>query len=60
MLVLSRKVGQRIRIGDNIYITVVRSSKGGARLGIDAPADIPIIREELQKPEDCPAPCPTA
>ena len=47
MLVLSRKVGERIRIGDAITVTVVRETGGGVRLGIEAPAEMPVIREEL-------------
>lgn len=47
MLVLSRKVGQRILVGDQITVTVVRISGGGVRLGIEAPAEMPVIREEL-------------
>lgn len=49
MLVLSRKVGERILIGENIAITVVRVSGGGVRLGIEAPNDLPVVREELAK-----------
>lgn len=49
MLVLSRKVGQRILIGDNIAITVVRVSSGGVRLGIEAPSDLSVVREELKE-----------
>ena len=49
MLVLSRKVGQRILIGDKISITVVRVAGGGVRLGIEAPEDLPVIREELKE-----------
>ena len=47
MLVLSRKVGERILLGDNIKITVVRVSGGGVRLGIEAPSDVAVIREEV-------------
>lgn len=47
MLVLSRKVGERILLGDNIRITVVRVSGGGVRLGIEAPSDISVVREEV-------------
>jgi carbon storage regulator len=47
MLVLSRKLGERIQIGDNISITVVDINRGKIRLGIDAPRDIPIFRQEL-------------
>jgi carbon storage regulator len=48
MLVLSRKVGQRILIGDNIAITIVRVSQGTVRVGVDAPAELPIVREEIK------------
>jgi carbon storage regulator len=48
MLVLSRKVGERIWIGENISITVVRITGGGVRLGIEAPSELPVIREELK------------
>lgn len=48
MLVLSRKVGERILIGENIAVTVVRVSGGGVRLGIEAPPETVIVREELK------------
>jgi carbon storage regulator len=48
MLVLSRKVGERILIGDRVTVTVVRISGGGVRLGIEAPPEMAVIREELQ------------
>ena len=47
MLVLTRKVGEKICIGENIFITVVDIDRGKIRLGIEAPRDIPISREEL-------------
>ena len=47
MLVLSRKVGQRILVGNDIAITVVRLIGGGVRLGIEAPPEMPVVREEL-------------
>lgn len=47
MLVVSRKVGQRILIGDKIAVTVVKVGSGGVRIGIDAPAEMAVIREEL-------------
>lgn len=47
MLVLSRKVGERILIGDQIAITVVRISGGGVRIGIEAPTQMAVVREEL-------------
>jgi carbon storage regulator len=49
MLVLSRKIGERILIGDEITVTVVRITGGGVRLGIEAPAEMAVIREELKK-----------
>jgi carbon storage regulator len=47
MLVLSRKLGERIRIGDSIVVTVVRINGGGVRLGIEAPPELAVVREEL-------------
>ena len=47
MLVLSRKLGEKIFINDNICITVVDIDRGKIRLGIDAPRDVPIYRQEL-------------
>ncbi len=47
MLVLSRKVGQRILIGDQIVVTIVRVGQGGVRVGIEAPLDLAVVREEL-------------
>ena len=47
MLVLSRKLGEKIFIGDNICITVVDIDRGKIRLGIEAPRNVPIYRQEL-------------
>ncbi|MDX2036262.1 MAG: carbon storage regulator CsrA [Isosphaeraceae bacterium] len=47
MLVLTRKVGERIRIGGGIVITVVRLQNDKVRIGIEAPADVPVHREEV-------------
>ena len=49
MLVLSRKVGERIWIGDDIAITVVRLTSGGVRIGIEAPTELAVVREELKQ-----------
>ena len=49
MLVLSRKVGERIWIGEDISVTIVRITGGGVRLGIEAPHELPVVREELKK-----------
>ncbi len=48
MLVLSRKVGERILIGENVSVTVVRISGNLVRIGIEAPPETPVIRKELQ------------
>ena len=47
MLVLSRKVGQRILIGDRIVVTVAKLANGQVRLGIEAPREIAVFREEI-------------
>ena len=47
MLVLSRKPGERILIGDDITVTVVRIGPNSVRVGIDAPREKVIVREEL-------------
>lgn len=47
MLVLSRKLGEKIFISDNICITVVDIDRGKIRLGIEAPRNVPIFRKEL-------------
>lgn len=49
MLVLSRKVDERIRVGDEVTITVVRISPGVVRIGIDAPPHLAIVRGELEE-----------
>ena len=47
MLVLTRKVGERILIGDDIVITVLDARGDGVRIGIDAPRGVKIQREEV-------------
>jgi len=54
MLVLTRKLMERLFIGDDICVTVVRLEGGQVRLGIDAPRDISVVRAELVP--DRPAP----
>jgi len=46
MLVLTRKMSQVIRLGDDITITVVRTSQGSVKLGIEAPPSIRVMRAE--------------
>ena len=47
MLVLTRKIDEAIRIGDDIVVKVVAVDKNGVRLGIEAPREVSILREEL-------------
>lgn len=47
MLVLSRREGEQVVIGDGIVVTVTQIERGRVRLGIDAPRDVPIYRREL-------------
>jgi carbon storage regulator len=48
MLVLSRKESQRIRLGDSIVITIVKISGDKVRVGVDAPSDVLVLRDELE------------
>lgn len=47
MLILSRKPGDAIVIGDGIRIVVLEADRRGVRLGIEAPPDVSIVREEI-------------
>lgn len=47
MLVLSRKHGEQLLIGNSIMVTVVGIQSGRVRLGIEAPPDISVVRSEL-------------
>ncbi len=51
MLVLSRKKSEKIRLGDSIQITIVRVCGNKVRLGIQAPPDVAVLREELNQGE---------
>ena len=48
MLVLSRKKGQRIHLGESIVLTVLGYHGSQVRLGIEAPEDVVILREEVR------------
>ncbi len=48
MLVLSRKTQERIIIGEGIEVTILGISGNRVRLGIKAPPEVPILREELE------------
>lgn len=54
MLVLSRKERERIRLGDSIVVTIVRVSGDKVRIGIEAPADVLVLRDELESREAAP------
>jgi carbon storage regulator len=47
MLVLTRKVGEEIVIGDNIRVTVVAITGGKVRIGINAPKEVAVDRQEI-------------
>lgn len=52
MLVLSRKESEKIMLGDQIVLTIVRISGDRVRLGIEAPSDMLILRKELDPNEE--------
>jgi carbon storage regulator len=52
MLVLSRKESQRIRLGDSIVVTIVKISGDKVRVGIEAPAEVLVLRDELEARSD--------
>jgi carbon storage regulator len=47
MLILTRKTGESILIGDNITIKVVETGRNSVRIGIDAPRDVTVLRQEV-------------
>jgi carbon storage regulator len=54
MLVLSRKLGQRFNVGHDIRVTIVKIDRNSVRIGIEAPGDVTVYREEIvpmEKPE---------
>ena len=56
MLVLSRKEQERVKLGDEITVTIVRVSGDKVRLGIEAPKDIRVLRDELVPHDEEPQP----
>ena len=56
MLVLSRKESEKIKLGEEIVLTIVRVTGDRVRLGIQAPADMLILREELDPIVETPKP----
>jgi len=56
MLVLSRRENERLFIGDNVVITIVRVAGGAVRVGIEAPKNVQVQREEVRcRENDSPA-----
>ena len=47
MLILTRKEGESLRLGDDITVTVVSVKGGNVRIGVDAPRDLAVHREEI-------------
>jgi len=47
MLVLSRKIGEQILIGNSVVVTVVRINPNEVRIGVEAPSEVEIVRTEL-------------
>jgi carbon storage regulator len=58
MLVLSRKLGQKVVIGNGVTVTVVAVTGNRVRVGIDAPDQVRILRAELLGGQDRPVPDP--
>lgn len=53
MLILTRRIGETIHIGPDVTVTVIEVMGGQVRIGIEAPRDMVILREELL-PDDSP------
>lgn len=51
MLVLSRREKERIRLGESIVVTIIRVSGERVRIGIEAPPEVPVVRDELPPQE---------
>ena len=52
MLILRRRAGETLLVGDDIKITVMDVYEGGVRLAIDAPKTVPVLRSELLQAAD--------
>jgi carbon storage regulator len=59
MLVLSRKAGESIHIDGTIKVTIVTVHGNRVKVGIEAPAEVPIVRSELQDVQERTEICPT-
>ena len=58
MLVLSRKLGQRFQVGQDVKVTIVKIDRNSVRIGIEAPGDVTVYREEIVPAEALPTPKP--
>ena len=56
MLVLSRKLGQRFQVGPDVRVTIVKVDRNSVRIGIEAPDDVIVYREEIAPAESKPEP----
>lgn len=52
MLVLTRKPGEAVVVGSGVRLKVLRVHGGSVRIGIEAPDDVPVVREELNEWRD--------
>jgi len=50
MLVLTRKIGEKVRVGSDVTLVVLANKGGQVRIGIEAPAQVRILRGELHDP----------
>lgn len=52
MLILSRREGEKILIGDDIIVTIQQIRGGQVRVGIEAPPEVQVLRDELVEPQE--------
>jgi carbon storage regulator len=52
MLVLSRKLGQRFQVGQDVRVTIVKIDRNSVRIGIEAPGEVTVYREEIVPTEN--------
>jgi carbon storage regulator len=48
MLILTRRVGESLRIADDIVVTILEVKGNQVKIGTDAPKDVPVVREEIR------------